>query len=158
MTPLRIQRRRTKGWKLPPNTASVTRPGKFGNPFNLKSSSHCWTALHHGFKADARGRQACSVAMFEAWVRQGKARIVECKLVAGKSDEKQVAVVSQSPLIKAGTPPTLYEVRAELHGKNLACWCRLCAVHKDGKPLGVECADCDPCHADVLLKIANEVM
>lgn len=31
--PIRIQRRRTKGFRLPPNTVSVTRPGKFGNPF-----------------------------------------------------------------------------------------------------------------------------
>lgn len=33
MKPCRIQRKRTKGWKMPPNTVSVTRPGKFGNPF-----------------------------------------------------------------------------------------------------------------------------
>ena len=33
-----------------------------------------------------------------------------------------------------------YEARDELRGKNLACWCRLD----------------QPCHADVLLRIANE--
>lgn len=32
-TPKRIQRKRTKGWKMPENTVSVTRPGKWGNPF-----------------------------------------------------------------------------------------------------------------------------
>lgn len=32
-----------------------------------------------------------------------------------------------------------------LRGKDLACWCPL--VDKDGRPV--------PCHADVLLKIAN---
>lgn len=31
--PQRIQRKRTKGWKMPPNTVSVTRPGPYGNPF-----------------------------------------------------------------------------------------------------------------------------
>jgi hypothetical protein len=31
--PERIQRKRTKGWKMPPNTVCVTRPGPFGNPF-----------------------------------------------------------------------------------------------------------------------------
>lgn len=31
-------------------------------------------------------------------------------------------------------------VRAHLHGKNLACWCKLDS----------------PCHADVLLRVANE--
>ncbi len=33
MNPERIQLRRTKGWKMPPNTVKVTRPGKWGNPF-----------------------------------------------------------------------------------------------------------------------------
>lgn len=31
MKPVRIQRKRTKGWKMPANTASVTRPGPWGN-------------------------------------------------------------------------------------------------------------------------------
>lgn len=36
-------------------------------------------------------------------------------------------------------PPTEEEIRAALRGKNLACWCKPGA----------------PCHADVLLEIAN---
>ena len=32
--PLRVQRRRTKGFKLPPGTCCVTRPGKWGNPYD----------------------------------------------------------------------------------------------------------------------------
>jgi hypothetical protein len=43
----------------------------------------------------------------------------------------------------------------ELRGKNLACWCRLCAAHAAGRPLGGACPDCQPCHADVLLELAN---
>lgn len=39
----------------------------------------------------------------------------------------------------AGPPPTKKEIRTALRGKNLACYC----------PIG------EPCHADVLLKIAN---
>jgi len=31
--PKRIQRKRTKGWRMPENTVSVTRPGKWGNPY-----------------------------------------------------------------------------------------------------------------------------
>lgn len=33
--PIRIQRKRTKGWKMPENTLSVTRPGKYGNIFKV---------------------------------------------------------------------------------------------------------------------------
>ncbi len=35
MKPKRIQRQRTKGWRMPPNTVSVARPSKFGNPLKL---------------------------------------------------------------------------------------------------------------------------
>jgi hypothetical protein len=38
------------------------------------------------------------------------------------------------------TAPEIAEIRRELAGKNLACWCSLD----------------EPCHADVLLRIANE--
>ena len=33
--PIRVQRKRTKGYRLPPNTKSVCRPGPFGNPFQI---------------------------------------------------------------------------------------------------------------------------
>ena len=33
MTPQRIQRRRTRGWRKPKAAIIVTRPGPYGNPF-----------------------------------------------------------------------------------------------------------------------------
>lgn len=33
--PIRVQLRRTKGWRMPPNTVSVARPTKYGNPFRV---------------------------------------------------------------------------------------------------------------------------
>ena len=39
----------------------------------------------------------------------------------------------------------MWFIRRELRGKDLACWCPL--VDKDGNRV--------PCHADILLKIAN---
>lgn len=35
VTPKRIQRRRTKGFKLPEGAICVTRPGEYGNPFKV---------------------------------------------------------------------------------------------------------------------------
>ena len=32
----RIQRRRTKGWRMPENTIYVGRPSRWGNPFSVK--------------------------------------------------------------------------------------------------------------------------
>ena len=43
------------------------------------------------------------------------------------------------PALSPGTPPGLEAIRAQLAGHNLACWCR----------------PGTPCHADVLLELAN---
>ncbi len=40
--PLRIQRKRTKGFKHPVGTKFVTRPSKFGNPFESAASFAAW--------------------------------------------------------------------------------------------------------------------
>ncbi len=37
--PNRIQRKRTKGWRMPPNTVYVGRPSKWGNPFAVGKAS-----------------------------------------------------------------------------------------------------------------------
>lgn len=92
VTPRRIRRRRTKGWKTPPNTVYVGRPTMFGNPFIVGVNA-----------ASAAGAKAA----FGWFVRRDR---------------------------------RLWRwARKTLRGKNLACWC----------PLGT------PCHADVLLAIAN---
>lgn len=36
MTPQRIQRKRTKGWKMPANTVYVGRPSRWGNPWAVQ--------------------------------------------------------------------------------------------------------------------------
>jgi hypothetical protein len=36
--PIRIQRRRTKGWRMPENTIYVGRGSKWGNPHTLENS------------------------------------------------------------------------------------------------------------------------
>ena len=33
--PIRVQLRRTKGWRMPENTVSVARPGPYGNPYKV---------------------------------------------------------------------------------------------------------------------------
>ena len=50
--PKRIQRKRSKGWKMPPNTVFVGRPTKWGNPCVMRSESD----------------RSASVAWFEAHV------------------------------------------------------------------------------------------
>lgn len=103
--PVRIQRKRTKGWKMPPNTVSVTRPGRWGNPFRI--------GMFKGFDA------ADAVRSYKCWL------------------ERDLAFRSTENVY--GKPPTRDDICRELAGKNLACFCALD----------------QPCHADVLLELAN---
>ena|SRR3990167_462766 len=43
MKPVRIQRQRKKGWRMPPNTVYVGRPSKWGNPFKVGERNPCGT-------------------------------------------------------------------------------------------------------------------
>ena len=95
MTAQRIQRKRTKGYKTPPNTVYVGRPTKWGNPFVV---GHF---LENGRMIHTR-KQA--VELFEKYHAH-----------------------------------TLTEIES-LRGKNLSCFCKIG----------------EPCHADVLLKLANK--
>lgn len=95
--PIRVQRKRTKGWKMPPNTVYVGRPSQWGNPFYR--GHHCSNAA--------------------------------------EAVEKYKATKAISFLPNGWFPDV---ARTELCGKNLACWC----------PLD------QPCHADVLLELANK--
>lgn len=49
-TPARVQLRRTKGWRMPPQCVKVARPSRWGNPF---------TVAAHGVDA---------VEMFRKWL------------------------------------------------------------------------------------------
>ena len=134
-TPRRVQLRRTKGWRIPPNTVKVDRTTKWGNPFNFKSPEHCWTALAFGERGDPAGRHAASVKAYRDWMQSPAGmRLEQCGLYAEKDGEN--IPVAVSPAVEARTPPDA----SELRGKNLACWC---------KPD-------QPCHADVLLELANK--
>lgn len=93
--PVRIQRKHTKGWKMPDGAIYVGRPSIWGNPWRK----------HRGCDDAANA------------VRQYRGLIIA---------NQQSAERFRLPL-------------HELRGKDLACWC----------PLN------QPCHADVLLEIAN---
>ena len=135
--PVRIQRKRTKGWKMPENTVSVTRPGKWGNPFNFSSPDNCWNALALGCRGDRAGRQEASVRAFRNWIANPGGRVKEMDF--GVVIEAKGQTIPVGPRAKAGMAPSITEIREVLAGKNLACFCALD----------------QPCHADVLLEIAN---
>jgi hypothetical protein len=97
VTPTRVQLRRTKGWRMPPNTVKVDRTTRWGNHY--RPGGPVWRTKGIGKVRDA----AEAVDLFR-------------RLQA----------------------PHMTDI-AQLRGKNLACWCR----------------PGEPCHADVLLELAN---
>lgn len=131
--PMRIQRQRRKGWKAPPNTVSVCRPGPFGNPWTVE-----WARLS-GLLRDGAEAFAC-VSNYRAWLEYSDEKRAEFAACFGEHEERR---------------KRLMELLPTLRGKNLMCFCRLCDEHKDGRPLGVECDKCEPCHIDPLLEFAN---
>jgi hypothetical protein len=104
MTPQRIQLRRTKGWRLPPNTVVVSRPSKWGNPYKVAPA----------FVSDAI-------------------------IIPEITPELAVHLFRENWEHRLKTFLSARETLSELRGKNLACWCALD----------------QPCHADVLLELAN---
>lgn len=129
--PKRIQRRRTKGFRLPDGAVVVTRPTRFGNPFRVMGRNeylYCdashrrtiltpWVIFDHD--QDWRRNPATpemAVAYYRRWLAHefdGFGVVRPCNVTAADLES--------------------------LRGKDLACWCR----------------EGDPCHGDVLLVAAN---
>lgn len=113
--PRRIQLRRVKGWRKPPNTIVVARPTRWGNPYRCTDYRASWVDEHgEEHTRPVAERRRLAVVDFEAAVRYGGG-----EWPAGYPDRDAI--------------------RRELAGYDLACWC----------PLD------QPCHADVLLALAN---
>lgn len=112
--PERIQRKRTKGWKMPPNTVSVCRPSIWGNPFVADDS-------------------AAAVEAYSRLIKPGTQcfELGRGKLLLANNFHPKTLDWDFSDWVRKN----IYRLR----GKNLACWC----------PIG------SPCHADVLLELAN---
>ncbi len=113
--PRRIQRKRTKGWRMPEGVIYVGRPTKFGNPFAPQIIPG-WATLSRQYAVDD----------FTRWLNAGPG---SWTMGAFKSMEESDAARDR---LLAGLP--------DLRGRDLACWC----------PVG------QPCHADILLGMANE--
>ena len=124
MTTVRVQRRRTKGWRAPADAVYVGRPSIWGNPYRVARD----------------GRVTWHVYAFG-----GSTPIATFRSRTGH-EARQFAVDRLQSLFDHHRDPWGKErVRAELAGLDLMCWCPLTDVN------GVAV----PCHADLLLAIAN---
>lgn len=129
-TPKRVRINwRVKGGRKPDNVVSVIRGTPWGNPVKVGSP---------GIPDNA--------AAVEAF----KSHVMPYRSHSARPP------VHGSKLADYLASAAFLDAVQELKGRDLACWCKLCDRHKDGLPLGETCPDCDPCHADVLLALANE--
>lgn len=119
--PERIQRRRVKGWRKPAGAVIVDRATKWGNPITFSDVGAQFPSLNE--------RQVAQLVVrdFEPLARNGRLHLPNWRRAGGE----------RGPI--TWTYPSVEEIRAELAGKDLVCWC------------GPD----DPCHANVLLELAN---
>lgn len=110
--PNRIQRSRAKGWRIPAGAIYVGRPTRWGNPFIVGRDVER-LAHYYDFRKN--------VDLWTDWPVADAATAVE----------------AYRAMRCTGT--FLDDIKGELRGHDLACWCRLD----------------QPCHADVLLELAN---
>jgi hypothetical protein len=127
--PNRMRFSRKRGSRIPPNTVVVTRSGMYGNPFRVvppDRDNASWRVWRCG----------CSRNSISGRVKY--ADPFDCK---SQLDAHEQAVrLFREWLTAPEQSGVLDRVRRELAGYNLACSC----------PLNL------PCHADVLLELANQ--
>lgn len=138
MMPQRIQRKRTKGWRMPEGAIYVGRPTKFGNPFRAYKCTCCgyW---------DVKDDNGVTYLVNHDYVRQEHVRSNRATWTTQhEAIEESVRLYTAELTYWIGgrmewDPEFQSHVKA-LRGHDLACFC----------PLN------QPCHADVLLQLANE--
>jgi Domain of unknown function (DUF4326) len=113
-TPIRIQRKRTKGWKMPANTVYVGRGSIWGNPF--KEDEH-W---RHGAARISTGNVAFNTHLLKAFGDR-------------KMTREDCVMAYRIYLDYAGIPSGegCWPEPKDLRGKNLACWCGEGQCHAD---------------------------
>ena len=126
--PDRIQRKRAKGWRMPPGTVYVGRGTPWGNPWRVGQRGE--PEPRPGPVSDVR-HDLAGGGYLHAFTPPITVRPYPAALTA----EDVVARYRAHILATVG----LARIRQELGGKHLACWCKPGA----------------PCHADVLLDLAN---
>lgn len=105
--PERVQLKRTKGWKMPPNTVKVDRATGFGNPFPVIKG----TQTHMGETTDVWTVGTWSGPAM--WFQDTREAAIA---LAVEAFSKWVMLPAQERLRQ--------RAQRELRGKNLGCWCK----------------------------------
>jgi hypothetical protein len=134
--PRRIQRRRLKGWRAPAGTIYVGRGSRWGNP-----CTQIRTPALDGSEWEREGRLGKTSGQHHGF--QHPDGTTTSHLVLDATREQAVAMYREWLDLM---PSLAAAARTELAGRDLMCWCPL--VDDNGAPV--------PCHADLLLELANQ--
>lgn len=144
--PKRIQRRRTKGWRMPTGAVYVGRPTIWGNPFRLGTrSALARVPALDGSPWEYEGRISADGMQHDYFHGDGTRTIHHIRYMTAAEcvDVYRAALTqpTQSLRLHVGNGQFLSvrDVVEHLAGKDLVCWC----------------PTWEPCHADVLLAVAN---
>ncbi len=121
-TPKRIQRKRTKGWRMPDGAVYVGRPTMWGNPYEVVQ------CFNPAYGYGIYNRRTADEASAQRWPTRSEA---VAHAVRRFREWMQTSTVAPDV--------------ADLTGRDLVCWC----------PLEDDRGNRLPCHADVLLELAN---
>ena len=152
--PKRIQLRRTKGWRKPEGAVVVSRPSKWGNPFifgDYTGLARVPAVFDPSADWEYEGRISADGTRHDFFHPDGRVTICHVRYMTRAEvveTYRRLLTGDLTPAMRSAglrsgpnrtMPVTLDDVRRELAGHDLACWCKIS----------------DPCHADVLLAIAR---
>lgn len=151
--PERIQRRRVAGWHMPDGAVYVGRPTKWGNPFRYRTNQGlARVPAIDGAPWEYEGRISAAGTRHDVFHADGHVTVHHIRYMTRAEcvELYRQAVIEPDNRLHMWLAPRLGgfsvdDVRRELAGADLACWCPL--DDGEGQPV--------PCHADVLLEIAN---
>ena len=76
-TPKRIQRQRTKGWRMPPNCVYVGRPSNWGNPF-VVGETFCDEWVYNAARAKVLFREEGPEQFMDGEIEQLRGKDLAC--------------------------------------------------------------------------------
>lgn len=126
--PRRIQRKRTRGWRMPEGVVYVGRPSLWGNPWSVRDVGQVYP------ETPREERAAAAVRLYRRELEHWGLMSDHYDFTTPARWEAIDAAIQRSGARNMGE----YAAVA-LRGKDLACWCPLDQA----------------CHADVLLELAN---
>lgn len=132
--PERIQLRRTAGWRKPDGAIVVARPSKWGNPWRITDLGNQTDPHRPRYQIRHVDRDE-SLGTLGDWeiARSMAVSQFKCDLEAGR------------------LAFTADDVRRELYGRDLACWCPPTPLNPNGSPKWPGWL----CHGDILLDWAT---